>query len=186
MDEKKKENADDGDNGKEQKEQKAQSTNKFFFFGIIAGMILINAVIAFVLVKATSPESQEKKLAKIQADSLKKTIEIATAMGATTAESPIEAIVNIAGTDGERFLKAAIIFEYDDVTYPELGLELEKRTPKFKNILIDHLSKLTLMDVTEPDAKDRIRKNLLKIINSTLPAKTGEIREVLFTTYLIQ
>jgi flagellar basal body-associated protein FliL len=107
-------------------------------------------------------------------------------MGATTADNPIEAIVNIAGTDGERFLKAAIIFEYDDAAYPELGQELIKRAPKFKNLLIDNLSKMTLMDLTEPDAKERIRKNLLKHINNTIPAKIGEVREVLFTTYLIQ
>lgn len=183
MEEKKKESNEENSKDSVKKEPKG---NKFAFIGVLAGMVLLNAVIAFVLVKATSPESQEKKLARVQADSLKKTIEVATSMGATTAESPIEAVVNIAGTDGERFLKAAIIFEYDDVAYPELAAELEKRAPKFKNLLIDHLSKLTLMDVTEPDAKDRIRKNLLKLINSTLPAKNGEVREVLFTTYLIQ
>ena len=51
---------------------------------------------------------------------------------------------------------------------------------------VDHLSKLTLMDVTEPDAKEKIRKDLLRVINATLPPKLGEVREVLFTTYIIQ
>lgn len=183
MEEKKKENDAEG---VKVSEKPAAKGNRLAFIGILAAMILLNALIAFVLVKVTSPESQEKKIARMQADSLKKSIEVATAMGATTVDNPIEAVVNIAGTDGERFLKAAIIFEYDDVTYPGLGAELEKRAPKFKNLLIEHLSKLTLIEVTEPDAKNRIRKNLLKLINNSIPAKTGEIRDVLFTTYLIQ
>lgn len=183
MEEKKKENS--GESAKES-EKPSEKGNRFAFIGILIGMVLLNAVVAFVLVKATSPESQQRKEARIHADSLKKAMEKATAMGATTADNPIEAVVNIAGTDGERFLKAAIIFEYDDVAYPELGQELIKRAPKFKNLLIDNLSKMTLMDLTEPDAKERIRKNLLKHINNTIPAKTGEVREVLFTTYLIQ
>ncbi len=183
MEDKKKENIEENAKGSEKPVEKG---NRVAFFGVLAGMVLLNAVIAFFLVRATSPESQQRKEARIHADSLKKAIEKATEMGATTADNPIEAVVNIAGTDGERFLKAAIIFEYDDVAFPDLGAELEKRAPKFKNLLIDHLSKMTLMDLTEPDAKDRIRKNLLKLINNTIPAKTGEVREVLFTTYLIQ
>ncbi len=167
-------------------EKTTEKGNRIAFVGVLIGMVLLNAVVAFILVKATSPETHQKKEARIHADSLKKAIEKATAMGATTADNPIEAIVNIAGTDGERFLKAAIIFEYDDIAFPELGQELIKRAPKFKNLLIDNLSKMTLMDLTEPDAKERIRINLLKNINNTIPAKTGEVREVLFTTYLIQ
>ncbi|HEX3018863.1 MAG TPA: flagellar basal body-associated FliL family protein [Chitinispirillaceae bacterium] len=185
MEEKKKEK-EGNEEANKGNEKPVSNGNRIAFIGILAAMIIINAVVAFILVKATSPETQQKKEARVHADSLKKAMETATAMGATTAENPIEAVVNIAGTDGERFLKAAIIFEYDNVAYPELGPELDKRTPKFKNLLIDHLSKLTLMDLTEPDAKDRIRKNLLKLINNTIPAKTGEVREVLFTTYLIQ
>ncbi|NLE02364.1 MAG: flagellar basal body-associated FliL family protein [Fibrobacter sp.] len=165
--------------------KKQGSGNRILLIVALAGVLIFNTIVAFILIKITTPETQEQKLAKIQADSLKKATENATLMGATT-EKPIEAIVNIAGTDGDRFLKAAVIFEYDEVAYPELGAELEKRAPKFKDLLIDHLSKLTLLEVMEPDAKDRIRKNLLKLVNNSLPAKIGEIREVFFTTYIIQ
>jgi flagellar basal body-associated protein FliL len=78
------------------------------------------------------------------------------------------------------------VFEYDDVKYPELGEELKKRAPKFKSILMAYLSKLTLVEVTEPDAQERFGKDLLRLINSTLPSETGEIREVMFTSYIIQ
>jgi flagellar basal body-associated protein FliL len=164
---------------------KENKSNKFVFIGILAGVVLLNALAAFLLFQMTRPASQDDKRAKIQADSLKKVEENATVMGATT-EKPIEAIVNISGTDGQRFLKAAVLFEFDDQTYPDLGVELDRRAPKFKNLLIDHLSRLTLIEVSEPDAKERIRKDFLKVVNSTLPAKLGEIREVFFTTYIIQ
>ena len=161
-------------------------SNKILMIGILAGVILVNSLIAFFMVRVTKPENPEAKNAKVQADSLKKATERMTAMGATTADAPIEAIVNIAGTEGERFLKAAIIFEYDDKEFPDLGEELVRRVPKFKDLLINHLSRLTMEDLTEPDAKEKIRKDLLRLVNATIPLKAGEVREVLFTTYIIQ
>jgi flagellar basal body-associated protein FliL len=164
---------------------KGGSGNKFILIGILVGVILLNSVIAFLLIKATKPENEEQKNEKMHSDSLKHAQELATAMGATT-EEPIEAVVNIAGTDGKRFLKAAIIFEYDNVAFPILGEELARRAPKFKNLLINHLSRQTLTDLTDLDAKEKLRKDLLRLINATIPPEDGEVREVLFTTYIIQ
>jgi flagellar basal body-associated protein FliL len=160
--------------------------NKILFFVIIAVVLLLNTGIAFVLIQATRPKDVEKEQEKARVDSLEKVEEHSTEMGATTGEEPIDAVVNIAGTDGERFLKASVVFEYDDVKFPELGEELKKRAPKFKSILMAYLSKLTLVEVTEPDAQERFGKDLLRLINSTLPSETGEIREVMFTSYIIQ
>ena len=160
--------------------------NKLMMMGILIGVILVNSVIAFLMVRATKPSNPEAGAAQAQADSLKRATERMTVMGATTADAPIEAIVNIAGTEGERFLKAAVIFEYDDREFPDLGTERARRVPKFKDLLINHLSRLTLEDLTEPDAKEKIRKDLLHLVNATIPPKTGEVREVLFTSYIIQ
>lgn len=160
--------------------------NRIVVIVIIVVALLVNTLIALFLIKATKPESQEEKTAKVRADSLKQATEQATVMGATTADAPIEAIVNIAGTEGERLLKAEIIFEFDDKTFPDLGAELARRSPKFKDMLINHLSRQTLSDLTEPDAKEKIRKDLVRLINATIPPKIGEVREVLFTTYIIQ
>jgi flagellar basal body-associated protein FliL len=166
--------------------QKGDGNNKILMIGILAGVVLLNTVIAFLMVRVTKPVSPDAKAALFQADSLKKISERMTAMGATTADAPIEAIVNIAGTEGDRFLKAAIIFEFDDAEYPDLGAELARRVPKFKDLLINHLSRLTLAEVTEADAKEKIRKDLLRLVNAMLPPKMGEVRDVLFTSYIIQ
>ncbi len=109
-----------------------------------------------------------------------------THVGETTGETPIDATVNIAGTDGERFIKVAVAFEFDNVAHPELGEALKARVPKIKDILIDHLSKLTLIEVTEPDAKEKIRKDLLRLVNKSLPTEEGQIRDVYIVNYIIQ
>lgn len=177
----------EGINNDEKKPDGEESgSNKFLVIGIIVAAIIINAIIAILLINATKPESEDQRLERMRNDSLRQIAEEATVMGATTAEAPIEAIVNIAGTKGERFLKAEVIFEYDNKAFPNLGEELIRRTPKIKDLLINHLSRQTLDELTEPDAKDKIRKDLVRLINATVPPKIGEVREVLFTTYIIQ
>jgi len=161
--------------------------NKFMLIGVIAAILVINSAIAYVLVQMTSPKKEVAADAKHGKDSTAaESTEHTTSVGATTGEKPIEAIVNIAGTDGERFLKVSVAFEYDDVTYPLLGEALESRSPKIKDMLIDHLSKLTLVEVTEPDAKDRIRKDMLRLVNNSLPKEDGSIRDVYILNYIIQ
>ncbi len=163
---------------------KEKGGNKLVLLGIILVIIAIQTVIVILLMP--KPENPEATAAKARSDSLKVVAEQATSMGATTIDAPIEAIVNIAGTEGERFLKAAIILEYDEKN-EVLGAELRRRAPRYKDLLLDHLSKLTLIEVTEPDARDKIRKDLLRLINKTLPPKMGgEVRDVLFTQYIIQ
>src|SRR5665647_315695 len=166
--------------------EKSANGNKTLLLGLIAGVLIVNTAVAFFLVKATAPKKEITQDPKHAADSVKQTQEHSTHVGATTGEKPIEATVNVAGTDGERFLKVAVAFEYDDVAYPELAAALETRAPKIKDILIDHLSKLTLIEVTEPEAKDKIRKDLLRLVNNSLPSEEGNIRDVYIVNYIIQ
>jgi flagellar basal body-associated protein FliL len=186
MDEKKKDQDLDLKQDSKENATESKGGNKGLFFGVIAAIVILNTVIAFFLVQMTKPKNTDEIEAKLKADSAKVAAESATEMGATTAEAPIEAVVNIAGTDGERFLKASIAFEFNEIQYPKLGEELKKRAPKFKDILIDYLSKLTLLEVTEPDAKEKVRKDLLRLVNNSLSPKEGEVREVYITQYIIQ
>jgi flagellar basal body-associated protein FliL len=186
MDEKKKDQESAPKQDTKEKTDAGGSGNKSLFLGVIAGIVILNTVIAFFLVQMTRPKNTGELEAKLKADSAKVAAESTTEMGATTAEAPIEAVVNIAGTDGERFLKASIAFEFNETQFPGLGVELEKRAPKFKDILIDYLSKLTLLEVTAPDAKEKIRKDLLRIVNNSLSPKLGEVKEVYITQYIIQ
>jgi len=155
--------------------------NMILVLGIIVGIVVFQTALVYLIV----PKPGGDKAADAAADSLRIAAEAATKMGAVTSDAPIEAIVNLAGTDGERFLKATIILEYDEKN-TALGLELRNRAPKFKNMFIDYLASLTLKEVDEPGARDKIRKDMLRLINATIPTKTGEVENVLFTTFIIQ
>lgn len=170
----------------EPKAEKPKGNNKFMFIGLIAGVLIINTAMAFFLVKMTSPKKDKVTEDTHKKDTAQAEADHSTHVAATTADAPIEAVVNIAGTDGERFLKVAVAFEYDDVAHPMLLEALTQRTPKIKDMLIDHLSKLTLVEVTEPDAKERLRKDLLRLVNSSIPREEGAIRDVYIVNYIIQ
>jgi flagellar basal body-associated protein FliL len=152
---------------------------------IIAAIVVLEFPVMFFLIKATRPKSPEEIAAAAQTDSLKIVATQKTTMGATT-EDPIEAVVNIAGTDGERFLKISVVFEYDNVKYPLLAEELTRRAPRLKSMLIEHLSKIPLMQLNEPSAQDDIRGQLLRTINASMPVESGQILSVLFDSFLIQ
>jgi flagellar basal body-associated protein FliL len=125
----------------------------------------------------------------------------ATAMGPTTAETPVEVLVNIAGTDGERFLKAALVMEYIDASDKKkegdkkegdkkggegVAEAIKQRMPKYKNYLLENLSKMTMAELTAPDTKEKIRKDFIQMVNNSLPPHLGVVKDIYFTQYIIQ
>ena len=159
--------------------------NKPIIIGIIAGVIIIEAIMLFLLLRVTKPPSADDVDAKMKEDSLKQTMTQQTNIGAVL-ETPIEAVVNIAGTDGMRFLKVIIVLEYDNQQYQALGVELGKRTAKLKDMLIEMLSSMTLEELNRPDVRTQIRKEYMRAVNNSLPAKTGQISNVYLNEFIIQ
>ncbi|MDD5672920.1 MAG: flagellar basal body-associated FliL family protein [Chitinivibrionales bacterium] len=169
--------------------KKPANMQQIIFLGIIVGVVVLNTIIALVLVSATRPKRPDEKAAEMKADSLKATTEAVLSEGAPL-EPPIEAIVNIAGTDGERFLKVVVVLWYDKKKYPKMGGGegggMKEKAPMYKDMLIEILSPMTLPELNEPDVKDKIRKNLLRMINNTMSPKEGEISNVLIDQFIIQ
>jgi flagellar basal body-associated protein FliL len=206
MDEKKTKESPSKEREKEKEEGKKNAdarpkNNKMLFVGIIAGVIAIELVAGFVLVKMVIPKPELDAETGMHEDSTARHDEQLTVMGSTTAETPVEVVVNIAGTDGERFLKAAVVLEYEErgggaVKKKEGGEgggalspmaeAILQRLPKYKSYLIEYLSKMTITEVTAPDAKEKIRKDLMRVVNSTLPSDLGEVRDIYFTQFIIQ
>jgi flagellar basal body-associated protein FliL len=164
-------------------EGEKKGSNLILVIGIIVGIVAIQAAIAYLLIP--KPVDEAAIAAKREEDSLRVIAEAGTRMGAVTGDAPIEALVNIAGTDGERFLKATIILEYDEKNV-QLGNELRRRVPRYKDLMMSHLSTLSLVEVTEPGAQEKIRGDLLRMINATLPPQVGEVQNVLFTGFIVQ
>jgi len=155
---------------------------------IIAVVVVLEAAVAYLMTPKPPSGSKEKdKEIQQVGDSLKAAAEAATSMGAVTSDAPIDALVNLAGTtDGDpRYLKAKIILEYDGKN-TALGTELRNRVPQFKDLFINYLSNVTLAEAGDPGARDKISKDMLRIINDKLPTKLGEVKNVLFTDFVIQ
>ncbi|MBN1130908.1 MAG: flagellar basal body-associated FliL family protein [Chitinispirillaceae bacterium] len=210
MDEKKpKEAPSKGEREKEEgkkgpAEPKAPKSNKLLLIGIIAGVVVIEIIAGIAVVKMIMPKPvMEMDLDAHEGAAAHNDEKAMTAMGATTSEMPVEVLVNIAGTDGERFLKAAVVLEYVDqggmekkkegghghgggASLSPMAEAIQKRLPKYQSFLIEYLSKMTITEVTAPDAKEKIRKDFMRHVNYTLPPNLGEIKDIYFTQFIIQ
>jgi flagellar basal body-associated protein FliL len=166
-------------------EGEEKKSNKVMLWAIIVGMILLNGVMAFLLVRLTmkqmNPVAQENIV-----DSTMIVEDRSTSVGAVS-ETPVEAIVNIQGTDGLRFLKVSVVFGYDSDKYKKLGEELTRRHAELKNLMIDLLAGMSLEDLEADNARDRIRNDLLRRVNTLLPEKeAGQISKVYLNEFIIQ
>ncbi|MDR3012481.1 MAG: flagellar basal body-associated FliL family protein [Chitinispirillales bacterium] len=166
-----------GDDGKEKK-----GSNPLLLIGIVVGILAVQVVVVYFLVP--KPVDEDAEAMRRMEDSLRVITMAATHMGAITDEV-IEAVVNIAGTSGERFLKSGIVLEYDGRNR-NLARELERRTPGFRDEFIRYMTRLTFAEVTEHGAQDKIAKDLLRVLNATLPTDVGEIMNVRFVSFVIQ
>ena len=180
-------------------EAAVQKKRKMIFWGIIAGIIVLEFPIMWVTIKLTRPKSAQEIAAEEKADSLRAVAASNTQMGATTAENPIEAVVNVAGTEGERFLKVGVAFEFDSTKYKGFRDELARRKPKIKALLVNLLSQWRLVDLTEPGAQQRLAEEYRTIVNRSLPRNsgkdsglfgksknTGQVSSVLIQEFIIQ
>jgi flagellar basal body-associated protein FliL len=90
----------------------------------------------------------------------------------------------VAGTDGERLLKVVVRLEFPGGKGEEFVKEMKKISPRVKNLLIDIVSEMSLVELNEPAAKDKIRSSLLRKINNSMPKV--EVVDVLLDQFIIQ
>ena len=170
------------DEGAGKKTAAPANKSKMVFLGAIAAAIVVNIIIAFVLIQVTKPKSPVEKEAEVKADSLQQTDKKHGELG--EIGDPIDAIVNVAGTDGERLLKVVVRLEFPGGKGEEVSKEMKKISPRVKNLLIDMVSEIPLVELNEPTAKDKIRSNLLRKINNAMPKL--EVTDVLLDQFIIQ
>lgn len=95
-------------------------------------------------------------------------------------------IVNIAGTDGSRFLKVAYKVGYDSDKHPNFEKKTSQYSKGVKNKVIEYLSSLTLKEVLHKNAKDTIRKDLKRELNRIFSASSVECSNIYIQDYLVQ
>ncbi|MDR3570045.1 MAG: flagellar basal body-associated FliL family protein [Syntrophobacteraceae bacterium] len=90
-------------------------------------------------------------------------------------------IVNLADPGSKRFLKASIDLELDS---KEAADECKDKDSKLKDVVLTVLSSQESGDIVTADDKVRLKKMLLKSLNSALTK--GKITKIYFTDFLIQ
>jgi flagellar basal body-associated protein FliL len=195
------------DPSKQEKKPSGNNNNLILLVVIIVIGVLLQMIIPKIIAPPAKTTDDSEETAG--AEATHGTVDInATEMGATTEETPVEVLVNIAGTDGERFLKAALVMEYLDKygskKEPEkkegekkegekkqasptgMAAAIKLRMPKYKNYLLENLSKMTMAELTAPETKEKIRKDLIQMVNNSLPPNLGVVKDIYFTQYIIQ
>lgn len=90
-------------------------------------------------------------------------------------------IINPAGTNGTRFLLTTVGLEVPSV---EIKTELEQKEIQTRDILNSVLTSKGLEELTVPQFKETLRKEILEKLNANL--KTGKIKNVYFSKFIIQ
>ena len=183
---------------------------------MLAGVVVVNAATAFVLVQMTKPKPVVPDKTATAADSTHGEGESMHGEGGgesghgeeagagehggghTDISDPIDVLVNISGTDAERFMKIAVALEFNVIVTKGGGgghggaakspqkEALKKILPRLKNTLMEIVSPMTLEEILAPEGKSFIRKSYLKEVNKFVPAEVGKINEVFITDFIIQ
>jgi flagellar FliL protein len=90
-------------------------------------------------------------------------------------------IVNPAGSNGERYLKATISLE---MTNPGIRAELGKRVPQIKNQINNILSSKSISQLQTNEDKEKLRRDILDRVNGMLV--TGRITNVYLEEFVYQ
>lgn len=95
---------------------------------------------------------------------------------------PMDAfVINIADTNGERYLKIVIQLEVSD---PSVGPELDQLKPRIRDTILDLLTPKTYKDLMDLAGKQRLREDIAGRINNIL--QRGKVTKVYFTDFVIQ
>ncbi|MGL1902232.1 MAG: flagellar basal body-associated FliL family protein [Fibrobacterales bacterium] len=150
----------------------------------MAFMVGISVVVINVLQLGPAPDLVAEQMAQ-QEDEERAAKEKSTQAGARL-ESSIAVTVNIAGTDGTRYLKTAVQVEFDMAQYPMVPAAIDERMPRIKDRIITILSEIPLVELTSKEGKQKIRNEITNDINLMLPEAAGQIRSCYFDEFVIQ
>lgn len=106
--------------------------------------------------------------------------------GATSKHSFNAVIVNIAGTEGARYLKLGYSLSYDSDLYPDFDKKIGRYSSKLHSRAVQYLSALTLDEVINRNAQMNIRTDLKREFNRVFDKGSIECSNVYITEFLIQ
>jgi len=90
-------------------------------------------------------------------------------------------VVNLAGSEGKRFLKVTISLE---LSTPEVNLELKKNIQKITDSILVLLSSKAFEDVYSVEGKFKLKDEMTTRVNRFLVV--GHVKDAYFTEFIIQ
>lgn len=100
--------------------------------------------------------------------------------GRVLALEPV--VVNLAQTEGRRYLKATVHLEIAEEE--KVAKEVEVRKPQIQDLLVSTFSRKSLADATAPEALDRLRAETLERLTQALGP--GRVQRVFITEFVVQ
>ena len=100
--------------------------------------------------------------------------------GKVIALEPV--VVNLAQSEGRRYLKATVHLEVPD--QEKVVKEVEARKPQLLDLLVNLLTKKTLAEVTAPEGLDALRAEILERVVQVVGKE--RVRQVFVTEFVVQ
>lgn len=148
---------------------------------ILSTLLILAGGGAFVWFKFISPAigTKDVKKANIEGEEEKDAKDTNAILGPMY---PLDSfIVNLADSEGKRFLKVTIELELSN---EEVKEEVTKRMPQIKDTALTLLSSKSFDDVYLLEGKFKVREELITRLNTLL--KTGKVKNAFFTEFVIQ
>jgi len=162
---------------------------------VIIVLVVIQALVvvaiwffAFRLPKEKSGLADEKNPADtVQAEEV---VEQATTIlpGEMILTKETEITVNVAGTNGERFLQAWITVAYDsnDKENKDILTKMANFAPQMKSRAEEYLSGLTIDDINSKGIRQKICRDLKIELNGIVPKGAGKLSNVYLEKFIVQ
>ncbi|KFB66960.1 flagellar basal body-associated FliL family protein [Candidatus Accumulibacter vicinus] len=167
----------------------AKNNKKLFIIIAILVLVLgIGGVTAFLMLRH-SPEQGDDD-GEVAVEKVKPVKKKKVDKNAPPVYIPLDAFtVNLVPERGDQFLQLVLSVEVDD---PQTGEQLKVYMPKLRNDLTLLLSSKKASDLISTEGKEKLAREIMEKMNGVLdPAgkgksRDGPIREVLFTSFIIQ
>ncbi len=149
---------------------------------LLAIVILAELGFVFYIISSVKGAETKSEVEKVKEN----VVEVDSSLIAIAYSEPIQILVNVKGTDGDRYFKGEFVIEYDAGTYPLLGDYLSTQMPRFKDIAINIFSNQDMNVLDNTKLRDKYSEKLFSDIVKFIPSAKGDIKNILVNEWLIQ
>ena len=172
---------------KEKKKEAPQPKSGPNIIVVVAALLAIQAVVAFLVVNFALPKDTDARAAieelqrpetPTQVNPINETIVLT-----------VETTISVSGTQGANFArcKISLAADHTDKANARIQTGIVGIETQIRSKVNEFLSSLTLEELTNPNIRDHIRATLLSDINAVIaPANIGRLSSVYIEEFLVQ